>query len=375
MSFTRPKEVREIALGKLRTFPDHPYRVLDNEDMVELMESIVRTGITSPLLVWEQQDGTYVILSGHRRTRAADILSMETLPCLVYAYAELDYDTAVEIMVGENAHRTDLLPSEKGRAYRMLLEAAKRKAGRPSKENSGQVDPNLIGTRSNAEIADVVGESVKQIQRYIRITHLHPALVSLVDSGALAFNSGVELSYLNEHQQQLLAAEMGARGYVPTMRQATKLKAAAKAGKLTDEELRRILFEERLDDRVTFRLRPGTLDSLNETSEAAGATKSQVLRSLVSTGGTFYVGSDYLAELRELQGNVARAGNLLKLSANRLTDICDNPFIADRDREAVLRAIDENTKAQTELLKLRIQVNKSFNKLFDELERLNNGNI
>lgn len=374
MSFTRPKEVREIALGKLRTFPDHPYRVLDNEDMVELMESIVRTGITSPLLVWEQQDGTYVVLSGHRRTRAADILSMETLPCLVYAYAELDYDTAVEIMVGENAHRTDLLPSEKGRAYRMLLDAAKRQGERRDL-TSGQVDPKFIGKRSNVEIAYVVGESVKQIQRYIRITHLHPALVSLVDSGALAFNSGVELSYLNEHQQQLLAAEMGARGYVPTLRQATKLKAAAKAGKLTDEELRRILLEERLDDRVTFRLRPGTLDSLNETSASAGATKSQVLRSLVSTGGTFYVGSDYLAELRELQGNVARAGNLLKLSANRLTDICDNPFIADRDREAVLRAIDENAKAQTELLSLRRQVNRSFNKLFDELERLNNGNI
>lgn len=372
MSFTRPKEVREIALRKLRTFPDHPYRVLDNEDMMELIESIVRTGITSPLLVWEQQDGTYIILSGHRRTRAADILSMETLPCLVYAYAELDYDTAVEIMVGENSHRTDLLPSEKGRAYRMLLESAKRKAGRPSKNNLSQLGTNL---RSDAEIAEIVGESRNQIQRYIRITHLHPALVSLVDSGALAFNSGVELSYLNEHQQQLLAAEMGAHRCVPTMRQATKLKAAAKAGKLTDEELRRILFEERLDDRVTFRLRPGTLDSLNETSEAAGATKSQVLRSLVSTGGTFYVGSDYLAELRELQGNVARAGNLLKLSANRLTDICDNPFIADRDREAVLRAIDENTKAQTELLSLRRQVNKSFNKLFDELERLNNGNI
>jgi hypothetical protein len=254
----------------------------------------------------------------------------------------------------------------------MLLESAKRKAGRPSKNNLSQLGTNL---RSDAEIAEIVGESRNQIQRYIRITHLHPALVSLVDSGALAFNSGVELSYLNEHQQQLLAAEMGAHRCVPTMRQATKLKAAAKAGKLTDEELRRILFEERLDDRVTFRLRPGTLDSLNETSEAAGATKSQVLRSLVSTGGTFYVGSDYLAELRELQGNVARAGNLLKLSANRLTDICDNPFIADRDREAVLRAIDENTKAQTELLHLRRQVNKSFNKLFDELERLNNGNI
>ena len=371
MSFTRPKEVREIALGKLRPFPDHPYRVLDNEDMVELMESIVRTGITSPLLVWEQQDGTYVVLSGHRRTRAADILSMETLPCLVYAYAELDYDTAVEIMVGENAHRTDLLPSEKGRAYRMLLEAAKRQGERRDLTSS-QLGTKL---RSDAEIAEIVGESRNQIQRYIRITHLHPALVSLVDSGALAFNSGVELSYLNEHQQQLLAAEMGARGYVPTMRQATKLKAAAKAGKLTDEELRRILLEERLDDRVTFRLRPGTLDSLNETSEAAGATKSQVLRSLVSTGGTFYVGSDYLAELRELQGNVARAGNLMKLSANRLTDICDNPFIADRDREAVLRAIDENAKAQTELLSLRRQVNKSFKKLFDELERLNNGNI
>ena len=374
MSFTRPKEVREIALRKLRTFPDHPYRVLDNEDMMELIESIVRTGITSPLLVWEQQDGTYIILSGHRRTRAADILSMETLPCLVYAYAELDYDTAVEIMVGENSHRTDLLPSEKGRAYRMLLEAAKRQGERRDL-TSGPLDPKLIGTRSNAQIADVVGESVKQIQRYIRITHLNQELAGAVDSGALAFNSGVELSYLNEHQQQLLAAEMGAHRCVPTMRQASKLKAAAKAGKLTDEELRRILLEERLDDRVTFRLRPGTLDSLNETSEAAGATKSQVLRSLVSTGGTFYVGSDYLAELRELQGNVARAGNLLKLSANRLTDICDNPFIADRDREAVLRAIDENTKAQTELLKLRRQVNKSFNKLFDELERLNNGNI
>ena len=371
MTFTRPKEVKEIAREKLRSFPDHPYRVLDNADMAELVASIVRTGITSPLLVWEQEDGTYILLSGHRRTRAADILSMKTLPCLVYAYAELDYDTAAMIMVGENAHRTDLVPSEKGRAYRMLLEAAKRQGERRDLTSS-QLGTKL---RSDAEIADLVGESRNQIQRYIRITYLHPELAGLVDSGVLAFNSGVELSYLNEHQQQLLAEEMGARGYVPTMRQASKLKAAAKAGKLTDEELRRILFEERLDDRVTFRLRPGTLDSLNETSEAVGVTKSQVLRSLVSTGGTVYVGGEYLNELRELQGNVARAGNLLKLSANRLTDICDNPFIADRDREAVLRALDENTKAQTELLSLRKQVNRSLNKLFDELERLNNGNI
>jgi ParB family chromosome partitioning protein len=371
MTFTRPKEVREIARDKLRPFPDHPYRVLDNEDMAELIESILRTGITSPLLVWEQADGTYIIISGHRRTRAGDILSMETLPCLVYAETELDYDTAVEIMVGENSHRTDLLPSEKGKAYRMLLEAAKRQGERRDLTSS------QLGTksRSDAEIAKIAGESRNQIQRYIRITYLHPELAEIVDAGLMAFNTGVELSYLDEHQQLLLIHEMGALRYVPTMRQASKLKSAAKAGKLTDAELHRILTEERLDDRVTFRLRPGTLDTLNETSAGAGTTKSQVLRSLVSTGGAIYVGGEYLDELRELQGNIARAGNLLKLSANRLTDICDNPFIADRDRSAVLRAIDENTRAQTELLKLRKLVNKSLGKLFDELERLNNGNI
>ena len=214
-----PPKAEFLSIDRLRPFEGHPFHVRDDDEMDQLVFSVLTQGVLTPIVVRSTDTEEYEVISGHRRLRACQKAGIQTIPALIYS---MDREDAIIALVDSNLHREHLLPSEKAFAYKMKMEALRHQG------TSSQVGTKL---RTDEWIAQQSGESRNQIQRYIRITHLHPALVSLVDSGTLAFNSGVELSYLNEHQQQLLAAEMGAHCCVPTMRQATKLKAAAKAGK------------------------------------------------------------------------------------------------------------------------------------------------
>lgn len=206
------KRIYEIPLNEIDDFPDHPFKVLDDEDMFELVESVKEHGIITPATVRQKDDGRYELLSGHRRKRACELAGLETLRTEI---VDMDRDSSIIFMVDSNLQRTTILPSEKGFSYKMRLEAMKRKAGRPSKENADPVGPNKKGLRSNDELSEETGESVTQIKRYIRITELVPELIDLVDSGEVSLRPAVELSYLPDEEQYMVleAKEIIAASY------------------------------------------------------------------------------------------------------------------------------------------------------------------
>lgn len=175
-------KIRDIPLELIDDFPDHPYKVRDDEDMMQLAESIKERGVITPATVRQKEDGRYELISGHRRKRASELAGFETLRCEV---VELDRDDATILMVESNLQRSVILPSEKAYAYKMRLDAMKRKAGRPSKENVSPVATNYPQGRSDVELAEQVGESKDQIRRYIRLTNLVDELLELVDEGRM----------------------------------------------------------------------------------------------------------------------------------------------------------------------------------------------
>ena len=185
-------KIRDIPLELIDDFPDHPYKVRDDEDMMQLAESIKERGVITPATVRQKEDGRYELISGHRRKRASELAGFETLRCEV---VELDRDDATILMVESNLQRSVILPSEKAHAYKMRLDAMKRKAGRPSKENVSPLATNLPQGRSDVELAEQVGESKDQIRRYIRLTNLVPELLEFVDEGRIKMRPAVELSY------------------------------------------------------------------------------------------------------------------------------------------------------------------------------------
>ena len=195
------ERLMDIPVSNIRDFPDHPYHVKDDENMAELVESILTRGLLQPVLVRPLDDGTYEMVSGHRRKRAFEIAKIDTIRARV---SELTRDEAILSMVDSNLQREEILPSEKAFAYKMRLEVLKRQAGRPSKENSDPVGPNLAGLRSNSELASQVNESETQIKRYIRLTYLIPELLEIVDEKKIAMRPAVEISYLPEEMQYWL---------------------------------------------------------------------------------------------------------------------------------------------------------------------------
>ena len=195
------EKIQEIALSELFPFHSHPFKVLDDEAMQELINSIKAHGILNPAIARPLTSGGYELLSGHRRKHAAELAGLETMPVIV---RDLDDDQSILIMVDSNVQRENILPSEKAWAYKMRLDAMKRQAGRPSQKNGGQVDPDLMKGKSRDILAEQVNESPKQVQRYIRLTELVPKLLDTVDSGALGLTPAVELSYLTESNQQAM---------------------------------------------------------------------------------------------------------------------------------------------------------------------------
>ena len=260
-------KIREIPISEIDEFPDHPFKVLMDEDMEQLVESVKRNGVMTPATVRLKEDGRYELVSGHRRKKACELAGLETLKCEV---KELTRDEAIIIMVESNLQRSTILPSEKAFAYKMRLEAMKRQAGRPPKENSSPVGTHL---RSDAELAEKVGESRNQIQRYIRLTELVPEILQMVDERQMAFRPAVEISYLSEEQQYTLLEAMEYNDATPSLAQAIKMKKFMQDGKLTDEVIQSIMQEEKpnqrekpafRDERIT-KLIPKTVPKGQET--------------------------------------------------------------------------------------------------------------
>lgn len=260
-------KIREIPLSEIDEFPDHPFKVLIDEDMEQLIDSIKRIGVMTPATVRQKEDGRYEVISGHRRKKASELAGFETLKCEV---KELSRDEAIIVMVESNLQRSVILPSEKAFAYKMRLEAMKRQAGRPSKENSSPMGTHL---RSDAELAEKVGESRNQIQRFIRLTELVPEILQMVDERQIAFRPAVEISYLSEGQQYTLLEAMSYNDATPSLAQTIKMKKFMQEGKLTDEVIQSIMQEEKpnqkekpafKDERIT-KLIPKTIPKGQET--------------------------------------------------------------------------------------------------------------
>ena len=232
------EKVQEIALTELFPFRDHPFKVLDDEAMTDTVESVKMHGVLVPGIARPRAEGGYELVSGHRRKRASELAGLETMPVIV---REMDDDEAVLMMVDSNLQREHILPSEKAWAYRMKLEAIKRKAGRPAKGNSRQVGENL----SVDELSANSNDSARNIHRFIRLTELSPSMLQMVDEKKLLFNPAVELSYLTKEDQVKLSEKMAELSQVPSLEQAKRLRKFSQEGKLGEDVIEAILTEER----------------------------------------------------------------------------------------------------------------------------------
>lgn len=243
------EKVIEIPLVELYPFKHHPFKVVDDERMLDTADSIREYGVLVPAIARPREEGGYELVAGHRRKRGCELAGLETMPVIV---RDLDDDAAVLVMVDSNIQRESLLPSERAFAYRMKLEAIERVKGRP--KNVGQVVPDYFGKRTTEIIADGTGESYKQVQRFIRLTELIPELLDMVDNRKIAFNPAVELSYLKPHEQTMLLDAMDSEQATPSLSQAQRLKQFSRDGKLTEESMLAIMSEEKKSDldRVTL---------------------------------------------------------------------------------------------------------------------------
>lgn len=270
-------KIRDIPISEIDEFPDHPFKVLMNEDMEQLVESVKRNGIMTPATVRLKEDGRYELISGHRRKKACELAGLETLKCEV---KELTRDEAIIVMVESNLQRSVILPSEKAFAYKMRLEAMKRQAGRPVKGNYSPVGNNLEFATSSDELAEKVGESKNQIFRYIRLTELVPEILQMVDDRQIAFRPAVEISYLSEEQQYTLLEAMSYNDATPSLAQAIKMKKFMQEGKLTDEVISSIMEEEKPNQREKPAFRDERITKLIPKSVPRGQETDFVVKAL-----------------------------------------------------------------------------------------------
>ena len=245
------KRIYEIPLADIDPFPDHPFRVQDDEDMMNLAESIRTNGVLTPATVRKKEDGRYEMLSGHRRYRACQIAGLDSLRCEV---VDMSRDEATIFMVESNFQRTKILPSEKAFAYRMRLEAMKRLPGRPGR-NSTPVGQDLKGTVSVDRLGQEVGDSSSQIQRYIRLTELIPELLDMVDEGQIAMRPAVELSYIPKLTQGHIWECIEMEQCTPSHAQAKRMRQMSENGKLTPESIEAIMVEEKPNQKERIVLR------------------------------------------------------------------------------------------------------------------------
>ena len=243
--------VQDIPISQISDFPEHPFKVKQDEAMLEMAESVRQYGVLVPGLVRQLEDGSYQMVSGHRRKLASELAGRDTIPCIV---RDLTDDEAVIIMVDSNLQRERVLPSEKAFAYKMKLDAMRRQAGRPSKENGVPLGHHFQQGKSREILADNSPDSNTQIQRYIRLTNLIPEILDMVDDGRIAFRPAVELSYLAEKEQRILYDAMGHADCTPSLAQAIKMKSFSREGKLSEAVIRSIMAEEKPNQKEQFRI-------------------------------------------------------------------------------------------------------------------------
>lgn len=269
----RLSKIRDIPLELIDDFPDHPFKVRDDEDMQQLVESIKERGVITPATVRQKEDGRYELVSGHRRKRASELASFETLRCEV---VDLNRDEATILMVESNFQRSQILPSEKAFAYKMRLDAMKRQAGRPTKNNLVPVGQNY----SREELAAQSGESQTQIQRYVRLTNLVPELLEFVDEGRIKMRPAVELSYLDEDCQRDVVDEIDMNDATPSHDQTIRMRKFFDEGKLTTEAIQAIMSEEKPNQKEKIVLRGDRVRQLIPKNIPISQTEDFVCKAL-----------------------------------------------------------------------------------------------
>ncbi|RFZ80004.1 ParB/RepB/Spo0J family partition protein [Lacrimispora amygdalina] len=270
-------KIRDIPLAEIDDFPDHPFKVRDDEDMAQLIESIKERGVITPATVRQKEDGRYELISGHRRKRACELAGFDTLRCEV---VELNRDEATILMVESNYQRSQILPSEKAYAYKMRLEAMKRQAGRPSKENGVPVGHDSLVGKSRELLAAEGQDSNTQIQRYIRLTNLVPELLEYVDEGRIKMRPAVELSFLDEDSQRDVVDEIDLNDATPSHDQTIRMRKFFEEGKLTTEAIQAIMSEEKPNQREKIVLRGDRVRQLIPKNIPISQTEDFVCKAL-----------------------------------------------------------------------------------------------
>ena len=248
--------IQEIALDSLFPFKNHPFKVLDDQTMEDMVESVREHGILVPGIARPRAEGGYELIAGHRRRHASELAGKTAMPVII---RELDDDEAILFMVDSNIQRENLLPSEKAWAYKMKLDAIRRRAGRPGKGNSGQVGQNLKGKASVEIVAENAGESYKQVQRFIRLTELIPPILQMVDEGKIALTPAVELSFLKKDEQENLFATMESEEATPSLSQAQRMKQLSQSGRLDMDTIFAIMTEEKGNQKETLKINTSKL--------------------------------------------------------------------------------------------------------------------
>ena len=269
--------VQDIPISQISDFPEHPFKVKQDEAMLEMAESVRQYGVLVPGLVRQLEDGSYQMVSGHRRKLASELAGRDTIPCIV---RDLTDDEAVIIMVDSNLQRERVLPSEKAFAYKMKLDAMRRQAGRPSKENGVPLGHHFQQGKSREILADNSPDSNTQIQRYIRLTNLIPEILDMVDDGRIAFRPAVELSYLTEQEQGTLYDTMGREDCTPSLAQAIKMKAFSRDGKLTDAVILSIMEEEKPNQKEQFRIPKERISKYFKPGTPARTMEDTIIKAL-----------------------------------------------------------------------------------------------
>ena len=266
-------KIRDIPLELIDDFPDHPFKVRDDEDMMQLVESVKERGVITPATVRQKEDGRYELVSGHRRKRACELAGFETLRSEI---VDLNRDEATILMVESNFQRSEILPSEKAFAYKMRLEAMKRQAGRPTKNNLVPVGQNY----SREELAAQSGESQTQIQRYIRLTNLVPELLEFVDEGRIKMRPAVELSYLDEDCQRDVVDEIDLNDATPSHDQTIRMRKLFNEGNLTTEAIHAVMSEEKPNQKEKIVLRGDRVRQLIPKNIPVSQTENFVCKAL-----------------------------------------------------------------------------------------------
>lgn len=265
--------VQDIPISQISDFPEHPFKVKQDEAMLEMAESVRQYGVLVPGLVRQLEDGSYQMVSGHRRKMASELAGRDTIPCIV---RDLTDDEAVIIMVDSNLQRERVLPSEKAFAYKMKLDAMRRQGQRTDLTSRPMVEK----LESVEKMGRDTGESGRQIQRYIRLTNLIPEILDMVDDGRIAFRPAVELSYLAEQEQSALYDTMGREDCTPSLAQAIKMKAFSRDGKLTDAVILSIMEEEKPNQREQFRLPRDRINRFFKPGTPAQTIEDTIIRAL-----------------------------------------------------------------------------------------------